>query len=318
MVARFSWLTQNKPADSLPVDRLEQRAVAAYLGLAIGDALGATVEFMTPREIACRYGQHREIVGGGWLGLARGAVTDDTTMALALGESILAAGRVEAESAAQAFDRWMRAKPVDIGNTVRRGILNYRNRGQTVVPPGEHDAGNGACMRTLPVALATHHLSDEQMVAASRLQSHITHNNRLADAGTECVNRMIQQSLDGAPLNALMSGPVGRLLEEYPEYRFRGRTEQNPGGYIVETLRAVFQSLFDSDSFEGCMVEVVNRGGDADTTGAIAGMVAGAHYGLDAIPKRWLAALQPAIRGDCIRQAVALIRLSSRLSASTA
>src|SRR5512139_2303360 len=95
------------------------RAIASYLGLAIGDALGATVEFMTPREIAAQYGIHDTLRGGGWLRLKSGQVTDDTTMALALGEAILQGGQVEALAAARAFDDWMRAKPVDIGNTVR-------------------------------------------------------------------------------------------------------------------------------------------------------------------------------------------------------
>ena len=101
---------------------MQPRAVAAYLGLAIGDALGATVEFMTPREIRALFGTHDEICGGGWLRLKPGQVTDDTTMSLALGQSILSAGGIDALNVAQAFDAWMRAKPVDIGNTVRRGI----------------------------------------------------------------------------------------------------------------------------------------------------------------------------------------------------
>ena len=103
------------------------RAEAAYLGLAIGDALGATVEFLTPREIARQYGVHRELRGGGWLNLKPGQVTDDTTMALALGRAILAdAGEVRALSCARAFDGWMRGKPVDIGNTVRRNLIAFR------------------------------------------------------------------------------------------------------------------------------------------------------------------------------------------------
>ena len=79
------------------------RAAAAYLGLAIGDALGATVEFMTPREIVAQYGRHDSIRGGGWLRLKSGQVTDDTTMALALGRSILDHGEVCAEAAAAAL-----------------------------------------------------------------------------------------------------------------------------------------------------------------------------------------------------------------------
>ena len=65
------------------------RVAGAYLGLALGDALGATVEFMTPREIALRHGVHQQICGGGWLRLKAGQVTDDTTMSLALGEGLL-------------------------------------------------------------------------------------------------------------------------------------------------------------------------------------------------------------------------------------
>jgi ADP-ribosyl-[dinitrogen reductase] hydrolase len=72
---------------------LHDRALGAYLGFAIGDALGATLEFMRPREIVLQYGVHRDIVGGGWLKLACGQVTDDTTMSLALGTALLTGGR---------------------------------------------------------------------------------------------------------------------------------------------------------------------------------------------------------------------------------
>ena len=107
------------------------RAEAAYLGLALGDALGATVEFLTPREIAHQYDVHRDIRGGGWLGLKPGQVTDDTTMSLALGAAILAdGGEVHALSCARAFDAWMRGKPVDIGNTIRRNLIAFRRSGQ--------------------------------------------------------------------------------------------------------------------------------------------------------------------------------------------
>ncbi len=106
------------------------RAIAAYLGLAIGDALGATVEFMTPHEIRDRYGVHDKIVGGGWLHLKPGQVTDDTTMSLALGASILEQGKVDALACAQAFDAWMRAKL----RGVRRLRQVLRAGGIAVIP----------------------------------------------------------------------------------------------------------------------------------------------------------------------------------------
>lgn len=292
---------------------LVQRAVGAYLGLAVGDALGATVEFMTPREIEHQYGTHQEIVGGGWLRLKPGAVTDDTTMSLALGASILQRQAIDPQSIAEHFDRWMRDKPVDIGNTVRRGILHWRRSGETAVPYSEHDAGNGACMRTLPIALATLGRNENDVLTAVQAQAHTTHNNPLSDAGTFCVTRMVQLAMQGSGLAQLRHGPLHELLVQHQQFVFRRRRrEENPSGYIVHTLRAVFAALFDTDGFEGLLLDVVNRGGDADTTGAIAGMLGGALYGLDAIPKRWLKVLDPATARACQQQAVALLNCDCR------
>lgn len=287
---------------------LLDRATAAYLGLAVGDALGATVEFMTPREIAAQYTVHDTIRGGGWLRLRPGQVTDDTTMALALGQAILDEGTVTADGAARAFDTWMRAKPVDIGNTVRRGILRYRRTGETETPENDQDAGNGAAMRVLPVALATLERSEEEVRRACRLQAHVTHNCILSDDATETLALMLRDALFGADRIRLLHERAHPLARRHPEFTFRAvRQQANPSGYVADTVRAVFQAFFDTDTFEDCLVDVVNRGGDADTTGAIAGMLAGAVHGLKSIPPRWLEALDPAIRQACTTQAAALI-----------
>lgn len=296
-------------ADPVCVAGVESRAVAAYLGLALGDALGATVEFMTPREIRAQYGVHDRIRGGGWLRLPRGQVTDDTTMALALGEAILERGGVEAQAVARAFDRWMRARPVDIGNTVRRGILHWRATGEAQVPPNEQDAGNGACMRCLPVALATLGAAPAAVRTACRAQARVTHNHPLSDAATECVVDLVQSALGGAPRDGLRAA-ADELVLRHPQFAFDGRPVADPGGYVVDTLRAVFQSVFSTDGFEACLVDVVNRGGDADTTGGIAGMIAGALHGRGALPARWLAELDPPVAKTCEAQARALLRLA--------
>lgn len=288
---------------------LEGRALGAYLGLALGDALGATLEFMTPREIQQQYGVHCQMSGGGWLHLGKGQVTDDTEMSLVLGRTILDHGGVEPLAVAKAFSAWMQGKPIDIGNTVRRGIMRYRLAGTVDVPENEYDAGNGACMRTLPVALFTLGAGAEAVRAVSRAQAHVTHHNALADAGTECVIHMLHTALLGNGRTS-MEGIVTQLVTAWPKYAYSGRSVENPGGYIVETLQAVFQDLFTKDDFEATLVAVVNRGGDADTTGAIAGMLAGALYGVDALPRRWLRTLDPKVRAECEEQAGALLRLA--------
>ena len=286
-----------------PVAEMESRAVAAYLGLALGDALGATVEFMTPREIAAHYQVHDTIRGGGWLRLKPGQVTDDTTMALALGGAILQTGWVDARAAARAFDGWMRARPVDIGNTVRRGLMGFRTTGIPETVPSEHDAGNGAAMRVLPVALATLGQSETQVRAACRAQAHVTHNNALSDAATECLALMVQDALHGADKAQLLQRHVVPLIRQHPEFEFRSAPRSNPSGYVVETLQAVFQAFFATQNVRECLIDVVNRGGDADTTGAIAGMLAGALYGQDALPKAWLNTLDSDISRACEAQA---------------
>ncbi|MCI0507537.1 MAG: ADP-ribosyl-[dinitrogen reductase] hydrolase [Gammaproteobacteria bacterium] len=288
----------------------ENKAIGAYLGLAVGDALGATVEFMPPAKIKALYGVHESITGGGWLGLKPGQVTDDTLMSLVLGESILKKGAVDASAVAQSFSDWFVNNPVDIGKTVKRGIIHYRYSGTPYVAENSSDAGNGACMRTLPVALATYGLSDEINVKiASRDQAHVTHNNPLSDAATECVIQMIHAGLTGCDKYDIKHGPVKQLLNRFPEFNYFEIHREMPSGYIVETMQVVLQAFFTTDSFEDCLINVVNRGGDADTTGAIAGMIAGCYYGLEAIPARWLSQLDHAVADACELQARALLAL---------
>lgn len=265
---------------------------------------------MTPREIAHQYGIHRDIIGGGWLKLEKGDITDDTEMSLALGRSILSEGKVDATAAAQAFDAWMRTKPKDIGHTVRRGVMRFRNTGEAACPYSDMDAGNGSCMRTLPVALCMLGAEHDAIVEASRAQAHVTHNAILADAGTECVIDLVQMGITGAT-RAQLRQRADALVTQHPGFRFDNTDIENPSGFIVDTLKAVFASIFRTTRFESCLVDVVNRGGDADTTGAIAGMIAGAFYGYDDIPEMWRQAMNRDIMQACMEQADALMALSA-------
>lgn len=290
---------------------LLDRAVAAYLGLAIGDALGATVEFMTPAEIRGQYGLHRDITGGGWLRLKAGQVTDDTTMSLALGDAILKTGGVEARACADAFDAWMRGKPVDIGNTVRRNLISYRMSGNPEALASEHDAGNGAAMRVLPVALASYGQPENSTISACRTQAHVTHNNTLSDAACETLVLMVHDFLQGHDADSIERRRVQALVERHSVFAYDRKRRDNPSGFVVETMQAVLQSFFATSNFEDCLIDVVNRGGDADTTGAIAGMLAGARYGTAALPRRWVNALDGQVRLRCTEQAQALMSLAT-------
>lgn len=275
--------------------RIVDRARAALLGVAVGDALGATTEFMTPDEIRGRFGVLREIVGGGWLTLSPGQVTDDTEMTLCVARGIVGSGGWDLGPIADRFAHWLSRNPADVGTTCRRGIEEYREKGRLEAPPDERGAGNGAAMRVAPVALYT--LGDEELLSRLAIeQARITHHHPLSDAACVAVGKMIQRGLLGAPLPDLRAAAED-LAARHPEFRL-DEYDGESSGYVVDTLRTVLDAFFSTDTFEDCIVKTVNRGGDADTTGSIAGAIAGARYGIDGIPQRWLEALDPNLRGE--------------------
>lgn len=285
---------------------LHDRALGAYLGLAVGDALGATVEFMLPREIRYQYGVHQDIIGGGWLKLKPGMVTDDTEMALALGSALISSNGWNAKAVADEFVIWLKSKPVDIGNTCRRGIQRYMLNGSLSGPVSEGEGGNGAAMRIIPLVLATLH--DDIAFGKQVLeQAHITHNHPLSDAATLALGEITRTLLKGGSVKDCRA-IANALLAKYPKFRF----DPYPGrasGYIVDTVQTVLHHFFITDSFESLVVDTVNRGEDADTTGAIAGMLGGALYGAKAIPLRWLDALDPQVVAKIRGQVAWLLRL---------
>jgi ADP-ribosyl-[dinitrogen reductase] hydrolase len=275
--------------------------------VAVGDALGATVEFMTPAEIRARFGVHDEVVGGGWLRLRPGAVTDDTEMTLCVARSIDAVGRFDGRTAMEGFVRWMRGSPADIGSTVRKGIRDYLLKGEIGVPRSEWGGGNGAAMRMAPVALLT--LGDAEGLARTAVeQAHLTHNHPQSDLACVALGRMVHRALLGEG-TALLAREAEALVREDGAFRYEGYAGE-ASGYVVHTVRTVLSSLFSTSSFEACLVDTVNRGGDADTTGAIAGMVAGARYGAGEIPRRWLRKIDPSLREELSTLAGRILALS--------
>lgn len=271
---------------------LRERALGAYLGLAVGDALGATVEFMTRREIEMKYKTHCRMIGGGWLQLKPGQVTDDTEMSLRLGRSLINSQGFVLKNICDEFAAWLKTGPVDVGNTCRRGIRRYIANGTTSTPYCEGDAGNGACMRNLPVAIATlgSPLSCERWTLE---QCHITHNHPLSDDATLAFSRMTQALLLGGGIRACRAEATA-LVAQHRQFKFnpyRGLSS----AFIVDTVQTVLHFYFLTDSFRTCVTQVVNQGGDADTTGALAGMLAGATYGVEDIPTAWLKKLDKAV-----------------------
>jgi ADP-ribosyl-[dinitrogen reductase] hydrolase len=293
------------------LDDLSARSRAVLLGGAVGDALGAPLEFMTSGEIRAKHGRLAEMTGGGWLRLKPGQVTDDTEMTLCVARGLTASGCWDLRAIAEEFARWLKAKPVDIGDTCRRGIRNFMLKGALETPLNEWDAGNGALMRMAPVVLFT--LGDDGLLLRCAVeQAHLTHNNPLSDAACITYGRMVQLALQGASRSRLRR-EADSLAAAFPTFRFDPYSGLATG-YVVDTLQTVFHFFFRSRSFEECVVNTVNQGGDADTTGAIAGGLAGAYYGLEEIPSRWLKRMDRRVTAELDGLAEKLIELSPLLT----
>lgn len=289
------------------------KALGAYLGFACGDALGLTVEFLQPEAIQKQYGVHQDIIGGGWLGLPAGAITNDTEMTLAVGNALIDSQAWNVKAVADEFVLWLNSNPTDIGDCCLRGIRRYKNTGELSGPEEEFDAGNSACIRNIPLMLASLY-HDELFEQWSREQNHLTHNNPLTDQASFTLGNMVRQLITGND-DAAKAASI-QLIECYPEFNYIPYPA-NASGYIVDTLQTVFHFFFTTTTFEECVVATVNQGGDANSNGALAGMLAGAKYGVKAIPERWLSRLDPVIHSQIRQQTRDLLTLAKSINVLT-
>lgn len=279
---------------------LAERYSGCLLGLACGDALGGPFEFCSRDAIAAQYPNGpRDFVGGGWLHLAPGEVTDDTQMALALARSCTAQG-LEMDRVAAEFVAWYRSNPKDIGGTTCDALARLAS-GRSWQEAGDETqraagprgaAGNGSVMRCAPVALRFRR-DRQALVQASVDSSRVTHADPRCVWGAVAVNQAIAHLLDGGSIADVPCAAVEGTDE--PAVRqailHAAKTdvrEIRAGGYVLDTIRAAFWCLLQNDGLEEVVVAAVSLGDDADTTGAVAGALAGAAYGVNAIPRRWV------------------------------
>jgi ADP-ribosylglycohydrolase len=267
---------------------MRERFRGALLGLAAGDALGTTVEFSPPGSFSpvC------DMVGGGPFDLPPGAWTDDTSMALCLAESLVECRGFDPLDQLERYRRWWRqgylsstGKCFDIGTATRRALQRYERTGEPY--PGDADpnaAGNGPLMKLAPVALAF--ARDEEKAAEfAGLMARTTHGAPEAADAASVFARLIVRALNGAPKSDLLALPGAR----HPKVKaidFR-RPDPRGNGYIVLALEAALWAFDTSETFGEGALAAVNLGDDADTTAAIYGQLAGAYYGVDAIPQHW-------------------------------
>jgi len=276
-----------------------QRYRGALLGLAVGDAVGTTLEF---ESWPVRH-PISDMIGGGPFNLAAGQWTDDTSMALCLAESLILQRGFDAHDQLQRYVRWWRegyhsAKSYcfDIGMTTARALEHFEETNavsaNTTAP---NMAGNGSLMRLVPVVMA---FADD--VAATeryaRESSQTTHATRVAVEACQGYALMLRAALLGAPVEAVMQAAHDRLPDLHVELAevFAGSYQQRQppviqgSGYAVKSLEAALWAVYHHpNDYRGAMLAAANLGHDADTTAAIAGQLAGALVGEAGIPQEW-------------------------------
>lgn len=275
---------------------LRDKIRGALYAHAIGDAMGATTEFMSAEEIKIKYGRVDNLIGGGWLDLNVGETTDDTAMTIAVADALMAGfGSFEEfkKSCADNFLAWFETGPKDVGNQCRLALVKYKMTGDYI--DEDKDAlGNGSIMRALPCGLLP---MDFWSILSACTQN--PDDSPASDRTLTSDSSLV----DGPEYLNLLQGEIthknktcAEILTEYTfiirgfilggNFKLKSQELLKPSGYIINTFANAkhFANLPVADAIIGA----VNHGGDADTIAAITGSMAGARDGYHSIPKEWI------------------------------
>ncbi|KAL8762623.1 MAG: hypothetical protein Q9184_001424 [Pyrenodesmia sp. 2 TL-2023] len=307
-------------ADQLaPASRIR----GSLYGVAVCDALGAPVEFCQrgtfPPVTSIRYNGHFDLAPGCW--------TDDTSMTLCLAQSLVESNGVfDTQDQVKKYIQWYEqgymsstGKCFDIGNATRNALAIWRKhlkgaaRGEEDMASGQKtvdgslkkkmQCGNGSLMRVSPIGLMFHK-DEAKAVEYAALSSQVTHPYPTNAEACMAYTKMVAATFKNCSKAGLASiiadwafedPDLKSRFEKYSDLRSWKEVESDrisSSGYVVHSLEASLWALFTTDSFEEGALKVVNLGDDADTVGAIYGGIAGAFYGVEAIPEKWLTLLE--------------------------
>ncbi len=309
------------------IDRDRQRG--ALIGLAVGDALGAPVEFQPPQSFM----PVTDFNWGGPFGLEPGQWTDDTSMALALADS-MAQSDWDLDDQLRRYLSWYQTgeysvtgQCFDIGFTTAAALRRFQQvqDARRSGDPAEHSSGNGSIMRLAPVAIRYADLfpdSIDKLAGLAAESSLTTHASPQCLSACRYMALLLVGLIHGIDRRELLDPawpPLQRLRESEPlhreiemivsgSYRDKQPPEIQGSGYVIQCLEAALWAFHDATDFREAVLRAVNLGDDADTTGAVCGQLAGACWGESGIPSTWLQRLG---RFDLIESALAGLGVSS-------
>ncbi len=274
----------------------ESRYLGSLLGLAVGDTLGAAVEFMQRDTYIVNDMPTEEIRG-----MKPGYFTDDTSMALCLADSLIYCKGFKPIDQMYRYLRWFQegfmspyGMPFGIGNTVHQSIRRFVDTQDPYA--GSDDpmsAGNGSLMRLAPIPMF-YRKDIEKAAHLAGESSRTTHQAQEAIEACQTYARMIVVALEGGDKEAILAatGAIDSLSDNVRKialgsYRDLEREDVQSTGYVVHSLEAALWAFYHAENFRDGALLAVNLGGDTDTIAAIYGQLAGAYYGVDAIPQSW-------------------------------
>ena len=280
------------------MNELSDRARGCLLGLAVGDAVGTTVEFSRRGSFA----PLTDMIGGGPFHLKAGEWTDDTSMALCLAESLVERCAFDARDQMTRYCRWWHeghlssnGRCFDIGITVSGALRRFEESGEPFTGSTAPDtAGNGSIMRLAPAPIFAN--GDlQEAIRLSRESSRTTHGAQECLDACHALGALLhhllggmqkEEALEQLKSERVASPKVRAILDG--SYREKPEAAIQASGYVIHTLEAALWSFHRTSSFREAILIAVNLGEDADTTGAVCGQIAGACYGIEGIPIEWV------------------------------
>jgi ADP-ribosyl-[dinitrogen reductase] hydrolase len=257
-------------------------------GLAIGDALGATTEFMNATEIQKKFRKVTDIIGGGPFNLSPGEVTDDTAMTIAVAKGIIKNKENPLPEIGKEFLKWYETDPPDVGIIIQTVLSLYDGDWfdaayQAHVRLNRKSAGNGSLMRCLPIAFAYN--DKNKMEETTYLQSKMTHYDVRAAEACVIYNRIASRLFNGETLKFAIEQEI---INTIYEPTLKNTPDCPPDGFVVNTMNWVIHWLLRYESFEDVVIGAANMGGDSDTIAAIAGGLKGIEVGYSHLPARFI------------------------------
>lgn len=278
---------------------LNNKLKGMYFGLVVGDVYGAPYEFeykeaMKYHEDDYKHGQYSE---GGPFNLPKGYYTDDTSMMLCLTDSLIRKKGCDQIDQAKTYLSWYREGAFsstgtcfDIGNQTRKA-LEYFEKNKVLLPliPKNKSSGNGALMRYAPIPVLYYHEQDIHNLSFKTLQqTTVTHDDGECKAlgiyFSFIITDVLKEFAYDKVKDEIHTGTQS-VLEYHFRKLFNDDYEALGAGYVKDSIYIALESVIDSENFIDAIIKSIDYGEDTDTNAAITGMLAGAVYGFDEIPK---------------------------------